>query len=294
MVQVVSPVVSSADGLNRYLATIKRFPLLEPQQEYLLAKRWRERGDRDAAQQLATSHLRLVAKIAMQYRRYGLAMADIISEGNVGLVQAVARFEPERGFRLVTYAMWWIRASIQEFVMRSWSLVKMGTTDAQKRLFFNLQRAKSRIHALDGGHLRPDQIRIIANRFGATERDVAEMDSRMAGDVSLNIPLRDGAETEPQDLLVDETDSQEHKLAEYEEASNRHKALLGALDILNPRERRILEARRLLECPLTLGDLSAEFGVSRERVRQIEIRAFDKLRHTVTASYTTRQTARLT
>ena len=292
MATAALPILSSEGGLARYLDEIKKFPMLEPQQEYMLAKRWREHGDREAAHQLVTSHLRLVAKIAMGYRGYGLPMSEVVSEGNVGLMQAVKRFEPERGFRLATYAMWWIKASIQEYILRSWSLVKMGTTANQKKLFFNLRRAKSRISALDEGDLRPDQVKQIAVKLGVTEQDVVDMNRRLGGDASLNAPLREQGEGEWQDWLVDDEDNQEHKLVEAEEASNRHDALVDALTVLNPRERRIFEARRLAEDPMTLEDLSAEFGVSRERVRQIEVRAFEKVQNAVKMAYAKREVAR--
>jgi RNA polymerase sigma-32 factor len=256
--------------------------MLEPQQEYMLAKRWREHGDREAAHKLVTSHLRLVAKIAMGYRGYGLPIAEVISEGNVGLMQAVKRFEPEKGFRLATYAMWWIKASIQEYILRSWSLVKMGTTANQKKLFFNLRKAKSRISALDEGDMRPDQVKLIAKRLGVTEQDVIEMNRRLGGDVSLNAPIReDGDSGEWQDWLVDDAADQESRLVAGEEADNRRQALGEALTVLNDRERRIFEARRLADDPMTLEDLAAEFGVSRERVRQIEVRAFEKVQKAV-------------
>lgn len=274
------PIVAEG-GLARYLAEIRRFPMLEPQQEYMLAKRWREHEDPKAAQELITSHLRLVAKIAMGYRGYGLPIGEIISEGNVGLMQAVKRFEPDRGFRLATYAMWWIRASIQEYILRSWSLVKMGTTASQKKLFFNLRKAKSRISAYEEGDMRPENVEKIATRLGVSKQDVIEMNRRMGGDASLNAPLREEGEGEWQDWLVDDSDSQEHVLAAQEETSNRMKALRGALDVLNPRERRIFEARRLADDPVTLEQLSEEFGVSRERVRQIEVRAFEKVQAAV-------------
>ena len=231
----------SEGGLARYLAEIRRFPMLEPQQEYMLAKRWREHEDPQAAQELITSHLRLVAKIAMGYRGYGLPIGEIISEGNVGLMQAVKRFEPDRGFRLATYAMWWIRASIQEYILRSWSLVKIGTTASQKKLFFNLRKAKSRISAYEEGDLKPENVEKIANRLGVSKQDVVDMNRRMSGDSSLNTPLRDEGEGEWQDWLVDEHADQEHVLLEQEETSNRHKALQGALAVLNPRERRIFD-----------------------------------------------------
>ena len=248
----------------------------------MLAKRWREHGDRDAAHKLVTSHLRLVAKIAMGYRGYGLPIAEVISEGNVGLMQAVKRFEPEKGFRLATYAMWWIKAAIQEYILRSWSLVKMGTTANQKKLFFNLRKAKSKISALEEGDLHPDQVKLIAKRLGVTEQDVVDMNRRLGGDASLNAAIReDGDSGEWQDWLVDEGPSQENLLEESEELDNRRKALTQALDVLNERERRIFEARRLAEEPITLEELAAEFGVSRERVRQIEVRAFEKVQKAV-------------
>src|ERR1700716_4592075 len=269
------PVLNGEAGLSRYLAEIRKFPMLEPQQEYMFAKRWREHDDRDAAHHLVTSHLRLVAKIAMGYRGYGLPISEVVSEGNVGLMQAVKRFEPDKGFRLATYAMWWIKAAIQEYILRSWSLVKMGTTANQKKLFFNLRKAKSKISALEEGDLRPDQVKIIAKRLGVTEQDVVDMNRRLGGDVSLNAPIReDGDSGEWQDWLVDEVSDQETRLAESEESENRRKALVDGLSVLNERERRIFEARRLADDLITLEDLAAEFGVSRERVRQIEVRAF--------------------
>jgi RNA polymerase sigma-32 factor len=283
MAQAASvPVLTAESGLTRYLEEIRRFPMLEPQEEYMLAKSWREHGDRDAAHRLVTSHLRLVAKIAMGYRGYGLPIAEVISEGNVGLMQAVKRFEPEKGFRLATYAMWWIKASIQEYILRSWSLVKMGTTANQKKLFFNLRKAKSKISALDEGDLRPDQVKLIAKRLGVTEQDVIDMNRRLGGDASLNAPIReDGDSGEWQDWLVDDSASQENVLAESEEFDNRRKALGQALTVLNDRERRIFEARRLADDPITLEELASEFGVSRERVRQIEVRAFEKVQKAV-------------
>ncbi|QGM46829.1 RNA polymerase sigma factor RpoH [Methylocystis heyeri] len=277
------PIIASENGLARYLAEIRKFPMLEPQEEYMLAKRWREHEDPLAAQKLVTSHLRLVAKIAMGYRGYGLPIGEIVSEGNVGLMQAVKRFEPERGFRLATYAMWWIRASIQEYILRSWSLVKMGTTANQKKLFFNLRKAKSKISAFEEGDLKPDNVAAIATRLGVSQQDVIEMNRRMGGDASLNAPLREEGEGEWQDWLVDDSADQEHILVNQEEASNRQIALRGALDVLNARERRIFEARRLIDEPLTLEELSEEFGVSRERVRQIEVRAFEKVQSAVRA-----------
>jgi len=289
------PIVTAEGGLTRYLEEIRRFPMLEPQQEYMLAKRWKEHGDRDAAHQLVTSHLRLVAKIAMGYRGYGLPISEVISEGNVGLMQAVKRFEPEKGFRLATYAMWWIKASIQEYILRSWSLVKMGTTANQKKLFFNLRKAKSKISALQEGDLRPDQVQTIAKRLGVTEQDVVDMNRRLGGDASLNAPIRDDGESgEWQDWLADDSESQETVMAEHEELDNRRKALSSALEVLNDRERRIFQARRLADDPVTLEDLAAEFGVSRERVRQIEVRAFEKVQRAVknrVAAMETRPTA---
>ena len=278
----ILPILTAESGLSRYLDEIRRFPMLEPQEEYMLAKSWREHGDRVAAHKLVTSHLRLVAKIAMGYRGYGLPISEVISEGNVGLMQAVKRFEPEKGFRLATYAMWWIKAAIQEYILRSWSLVKMGTTANQKKLFFNLRKAKSRISALEEGDLRPDQVQIIAKRLGVTEQDVIDMNRRLGGDASLNAPIREeGDSGEWQDWLVDDSDSQEAVLAQSEELENRRSALSDALGVLNERERRIFEARRLVDDPVTLEDLAAEFGVSRERVRQIEVRAFEKVQKAV-------------
>src|ERR1700716_837970 len=277
------PILTAESGLSRYLEDIRKFPMLEPQNEYMLAKRWREHGDRDAAHKLVTSHLRLVAKIAMGYRGYGLPISEVVSEGNVGLMQAVKRFEPEKGFRLATYAMWWIKAAIQEYILRSWSLVKMGTTANQKKLFFNLRKAKSKISALEEGDLRPDQVKLIAKRLGVTEQDVVDMNRRLGGDVSLNAPIReDGDSGEWQDWLVDDVSTdQETRLAESEESDNRRKALGEALSVLNERERRIFEARRLADDPITLEELADEFGVSRERVRQIEVRAFEKVKKAV-------------
>jgi RNA polymerase sigma-32 factor len=278
----VSLARSGDDSLQIYLRDVVRFPMLEPQEEFMLAKRWREHGDRNAAHKLVTSHLRLVAKIAMGYRGYGLPISEVISEGNVGLMQAVKRFEPDKGFRLATYAMWWIKAAIQEYILRSWSLVKMGTTANQKKLFFNLRKAKSRISALDEGDMRPDQVKIIAKRLGVTEQDVIDMNRRLGGDASLNAPIReDGDSGEWMDWLVDDSASQESRLAESEQSDNRHKALGQALTVLNDRERRIFEARRLADDPITLEELADEFGVSRERVRQIEVRAFEKVQKAV-------------
>jgi RNA polymerase sigma-32 factor len=273
--------ISGESGLSRYLNEIRKFPMLQPEQEYMLAKRWREHEDPNAAHQLVTSHLRLVAKIAMGYRGYGLPIGEVISEGNVGLMQAVKRFEPDKGFRLATYAMWWIRASIQEYILRSWSLVKMGTTASQKKLFFNLRKAKSQISALEDGDLRPDQVEIISTRLGVSKQDVIDMNRRMSGDASLNAPLREEGEGEWQDWLVDQASSQENVMAERQETNNRLGALHNALTVLNDRERRIFEARRLADDPITLEDLSDEFDISRERVRQIEVRAFEKVQAAV-------------
>jgi len=274
--------LNAESGLSHYLEDIRRIPILEPREEYMLARSWREHDDRKAAHKLVTSHLRLVAKLAMGYRGYGLPISEIISEGNVGLMQAVKRFDPEKGFRLATYAMWWIRAAIQEYILRSWSLVKMGTTANQKKLFFNLRKAKSKISALEEGDLRPDQVQVIAKRVGVTEQDVVDMNRRLGGDVSLNAPIRnDGESGDWQDWLVDDAPSQERILAESEESDNRHKALASALDVLNDRERRIFVARRLADDRSRLEDLASEFGVSRERVRQIEERSFEKVQKAV-------------
>ncbi|MCH9764769.1 MAG: RNA polymerase sigma factor RpoH [Alphaproteobacteria bacterium] len=284
-VKSVPAVPSSTSGLSRYLADVRKFPMLEPDEEFMLAKRWKEHGDTDAAHKLVTSHLRLVAKIAMGYRGYGLPIGEVISEGNVGLMQAVKKFEPDKGFRLATYAMWWIRASIQEYVLRSWSLVKMGTTAAQKKLFFNLRRAKSQLQALDDGDLKPDQVKKIADRLGVPEADVVSMNRRMGGDSSLNAPLKsDDATGEWQDWLKDESPSQEDELVRSEELDHRRGYLAEALEGLNERERQIFEARRLSEAPQTLEELSQVFGVSRERIRQIEVRAFEKVQEAVQGS----------
>ena len=276
------PAIASGEaGLQRYLQDIRQFPMLQPDEEYMLAKRWKEHGDAKAAEKLITSHLRLVAKIAMGYRGYGLPIGEVISEGNVGLMQAVKKFEPDKGFRLATYAMWWIKASIQEFVLRSWSLVKMGTTANQKKLFFNLRKVKSQIEALEDGDLRPDQVQLIAKKLGVTEEDVVSMNRRLGGDTSLNAHLRDDSEGEWQDWLVDESDNQEEMLVQSEEQSMRHGLLREAMEKLTDRERRVFEARRLQDDPMTLEDLSQEFGVSRERIRQIEVRAFEKVQKAV-------------
>jgi RNA polymerase sigma-32 factor len=277
------PRLSLDTGLTHYLTEIRKFPMLRPDQESAYAKRWREQGDREAAYHLVTSHLRLVAKIAMRYRGYGLPIADIISEGNVGLMQAVKRFEPERGFRLATYAMWWIKASIQEYILRSWSLVKMGTSAAQKKLFFKLRRTKAEISALEDGDLRPEHTATIAKRLGVHENDVVEMNRRLGGDVSLNTLVHADDAGEVQDWLVDPASSPEAVYAEQEEAKQRRRALAGALEVLNPRERSIFEARFLSEPSIRLEDLATRYGVSRERVRQIENRAFEKVRAAVCA-----------
>jgi RNA polymerase sigma-32 factor len=282
MVQAAARVITAELGLGRYLDEIQRFSVLDRQEEYLLARRWREHGDGPAADKLVTSHLRLVAKIAFSYRGYGLPIAEVISEGNIGLMRAVKRFEPEKGFRLTTYAMWWIKAAIQEYILRSWSLVKMGTTASQKKLFFNLRRAKSHISALEEGDMRPDQVMLIAKRLGVTTQDVIDMNRRLSGDTSLNAPIReDGDSDQRQDWLVDECDSQEGILAASEEMNNRRAALSDALQVLNDRERCIFVARRLADEPAGLEDLAVEFGVSRERVRQIEARAFEKIQKAV-------------
>ena len=282
--QTLPSLTTGNGGLNRYLEEIRRFPMLEPEEEYMLAKRFREHDDTDAAHQLVTSHLRLVAKIAMGYRGYGLPMGEVISEGNVGLMQAVRKFEPERGFRLATYAMWWIRASIQEYVLRSWSLVKMGTTANQKRLFFNLRKLKGRIQAINDGDLKPEHVQEIANRLNVPEDEVLSMNQRMSGDASLNAPLKatDGEGGQWQDWLVDEAPLQDEIVAENDELDSRRRMLMDAMGDLNEREQRIFTARRLSEDPLTLEELSGEFGVSRERVRQIEVRAFEKVQKAVT------------
>ena len=287
MARTTLPMIAAGEGgLSRYLDEIRRFPMLEPQEEYMLAKRYADYGDRDAAQKLVTSHLRLVAKIAMGYRGYGLPIGEVISEGNVGLMQAVKRFEPDKGFRLATYAMWWIRASIQEYILRSWSLVKMGTTAAQKKLFFNLRKAKSQISAFQDGDLHPDQVSQIATKLGVLDEEVISMNRRLSGpDASLNAPLRADGESEWQDWLEDETSvSQETYVAESQERTQRMTLMEAALSELSDRERHILTERRLKDDPTTLEELAAEYGVSRERVRQIEVRAFEKLQKAVTAA----------
>lgn len=279
MAQNLPTVSSGGNGLNHYMEEIRKFPMLEPDEEYMLAKRYHEHDDRKAAHKLVTSHLRLVAKIAMGYRGYGLPVGEVISEGNVGLMQAVKKFDPERGFRLATYAMWWIKAAIQEYVLRSWSLVKMGTTANQKRLFFNLRKAKSKIQALDDGDLNPDQVKQIATQLGVSEEEVISMNRRLSGDASLNAPIKaaEGESGEWQDWLVDDAEDQEKILIKQDELESRREMLQEALEILNEREKRIFLARRLSEKPITLEELSTEFDISRERVRQIEVRAFEKI-----------------
>ena len=278
MAQPQLPTVPSEGNLSRYLQEIRKFPMLEQDEEYMLAKRWREDNDTEAAHKLVTSHLRLVAKIAMGYRGYGLPLSELISEGNVGMMQAVKRFDPERGFRLATYAMWWIRAAIQEYILHSWSLVKMGTTAAQKKLFFNLRKLKGQMQAIDEGDLNPEQVETISERLNVPETDVINMNRRLGSpDHSLNAPLRQDGDGEWQDWLVDEGENQESRLADSEEMSQRRQLLQDAMSTLNERERHILNERRLKENPTTLEDLSQEYGISRERVRQIEVRAFEKL-----------------
>ncbi|MAB12517.1 RNA polymerase sigma factor RpoH [Parvibaculum sp.] len=279
MATKLAPAPNPEGSLSRYLQEIRKFPMLEPQEEYMLAKRWKEHEDSEAAHKMVTSHLRLVAKIAMGYRGYGLPIGEVISEGNVGLMQAVKRFEPEKGFRLATYAMWWIRASIQEYILRSWSLVKMGTTAAQKKLFFNLRKVKGQIQAIEDGDLRHEQVTEIADRLGVTEDEVISMNRRMAGpDNSLNAPLRQDSESgEWQDWLVDDAPDQESELGDSEEMNLRREMLATAMQSLNEREMHILTERRLKDDPATLEELSQEYGISRERVRQIEVRAFEKL-----------------
>ena len=276
------PTLRSDSGLSRYLQEIRKFPMLEANEEFMLAKRWREHKDPEAAHRLVTSHLRLVAKIAMGYRGYGLPINELIAEGNVGMMQAVKRFDPDRGFRLATYAMWWIRAAIQEYILHSWSLVKIGTTAAQKKLFFNLRRVKGQIKAIEEGDLSPEQVKTISDRLAVPEEDVVTMNRRLAApDNSLNAPVRAEGEGEWQDWLVDDTPTQETRLAENEELSARQKLLGKALDGLNERERHILIERRLKDEPATLEDLSKEYDISRERVRQIEVRAFEKLQKSI-------------
>ena len=276
------PIHTADPGLTHYLEEIRRFPMLERQEEYMLAKRWREHGDRDAAHKLVTSHLRLVTKIASRYRGYGLPISEAISDGNVGLMQAVERFEPEKGFRFATYAKWWIKAAIQEYILRSWSLVRMGTTAERRKLFFHLREAKSKIFVLDEGDMRQDQVKLIAERLGVTEQQVIDMNRRLGGDASLNDTIREGGDSpEWQDWLVDESPDQETTLATSEEFDKRRKALSDALGVLNGRDRRIFEGRRLAEDPISFAELADEFSVSRERVRQIEARAFEKVQKAV-------------
>jgi RNA polymerase sigma-32 factor len=279
-------VMSPEGGLSRYLAEIRKFPMLAKDEEFMLAKSWQEHQDSEAAHRLVTSHLRLVAKIAMGYRGYGLPIGEVISEGNVGLMQAVKKFDPDKGFRLATYAMWWIRASIQEYILRSWSLVKMGTTAAQKKLFFNLRKAKSEIAALQEGDLRPEQVSQIATKLGVLDEEVISMNRRLAGgDASLNSPLRADSESEWQDWLVDDTTpSQETVIADSEERGIRMELLQEAMAELTDRERHILTERRLKDEPTTLEELAGQYGVSRERVRQIEVRAFEKLQKSMRAA----------
>jgi len=282
------PVLAGENGLSRYLSEIRKFPLLTPEDEYMYAKRWREHEDPDAARHLVTSHLRLVAKIAMGYRGYGLPLSEVVAEGNVGLMQAVKRFEPDKGFRLATYAMWWIRAAIQEYVLRSWSMVKLGTTAAQKKLFFNLRKAKNHIGAIEEGDLTPEHVATLSDRLGVTAKEVTEMNRRLSGpDSSLNAPLRAEGESEWQDWLADDTADQETRLAEREEMGDRHNLLENAMTDLTEREQEIIRARRLQEEPATLEDLSQKFGISRERVRQIEVRAFEKLQKAMKAALNT-------
>jgi RNA polymerase sigma-32 factor len=282
------PVLSGEAGLSRYLTEIRKFPLLTPEDEYMFAKRWKEHEDPEAARRLVTSHLRLVAKIAMGYRGYGLPVSEIVSEGNVGLMQAVKRFDPDRGFRLATYAMWWIRASIQEYVLRSWSMVKMGTTAAQKKLFFNLRKAKNNIGAIEEGDLTPEHMATLTDQLGVTATELTDMNRRLSGgDASLNAPLRSDGESEWQDWLADDTVDQETRLAEREEMGNRHALLTGAMKDLTDRERDIIQARRLQDEPATVEELSQKYGVSRERVRQIEVRAFEKLQRGMKAAMNT-------
>jgi len=279
MANALPTISASGNGLQRYMDEIRKFPMLEPQQEYMLAKRFAEHDDTDAAHKLVTSHLRLVAKIAMGYRGYGLPIGEVMSEGNVGLMQAVKKFDPEKGFRLATYAMWWIKASIQEYVLRSWSLVKMGTTANQKRLFFNLRKLKGKLKALEDGDLKHENVTKIAKTLGVSEEEVRSMNQRLSGDASLNAPIKaaEGESGQWQDWLVDESESQESMLIKQDELEVRREMLTDAMDVLNEREQRIFVARRLSEDPLTLEQLSGEFDISRERVRQIEVRAFEKV-----------------
>jgi RNA polymerase sigma-32 factor len=286
------PVLQGEGGLSRYLSEIRKFPLLMPEEEYMLAKRWKEHEDPSAARKLVTSHLRLVAKIAMGYRGYGLPVSEIVAEGNVGLMQAVKRFEPDKGFRLATYAMWWIRAAIQEYILRSWSLVKLGTTANQKKLFFNLRKAKNKINAIEEGDLTPEHVAELSDKLGVSAQEVTDMNRRLSGpDSSLNAPLRSDSESEWQDWLADETLDQETRMADREELSERHTLLTTALDELTERERDIIQARRLQDDPATLEDLSQKYGISRERVRQIEVRAFEKLQKQMKSALANRRPA---
>lgn len=286
MANTLPTISASGNGMQRYLDEIRKFPMLEPQEEYMLGKRYVEHDDTEAAHKLVTSHLRLVAKIAMGYRGYGLPIGEVISEGNVGLMQAVKKFDPERGFRLATYAMWWIKASIQEYVLRSWSLVKMGTTANQKRLFFNLRKLKGKMKALEDGELKADHVEKIATTLGVSEDEVRSMNQRLSGDASLNAPIRaaEGEAGQWQDWLVDESESQEASLIQQDELEVRREMLHDAMSVLNEREQRIFSARRLSEDPLTLEELSGEFDISRERVRQIEVRAFEKVQKQMVAA----------
>jgi RNA polymerase sigma-32 factor len=292
MAQAALPALTPESSLSGYLREIRKFPMLEPEQEFQLAKSWREDGDIDAAHELVTSHLRLVAKIAMGYRGYGLPLAELISEGNVGLMQAVKRFDPDKGFRLATYAMWWIRAAIQEYILHSWSLVKMGTTASQKKLFFNLRRLKGQLQAIDDGDMAPETVTEIATRLSVPEQDVVSMNRRMSSpDHSLNAPLQADGDGEWQDWLVDESDNQEDILGDKEELETRRGMLSEAMETLNDRERHILVERRLSDKPKTLEDLSQEYDISRERVRQIEVRAFEKLQKAVRNAAAERRSA---
>ncbi|MBS0273784.1 MAG: RNA polymerase sigma factor RpoH [Proteobacteria bacterium] len=289
------PALQGEAGLSRYLTDIRKFPLLEPEEEYMFAKAWREHQDPEAARRLVTSHLRLVAKIAMGYRGYGLPISEVVAEGNVGLMQAVKRFEPDKGFRLATYAMWWIRAAIQEYILRSWSLVKMGTTAAQKKLFFNLRKAKNKISAIEEGDLTPEHTKEIARQLAVPEEEVTNMNRRLSGgDTSLNAPMRADGESEWQDWLADDSMDQETRLAEAEEMGERHDLLTGAMSALSERERDIIEARRLRDEPATLEELSQKYGVSRERVRQIEVRAFEKLQQQMKSTMAQKHTVQAT
>jgi RNA polymerase sigma-32 factor len=290
----ISALAANDGCLSRYLEDIKHHPMLEPQQEFMLATRFREHGDQKAAHELVVSHLKLVVKIAVGYRGYGLPISEIISEGNIGLMRAVKRFDPEKGFRLTTYAIWWIKAAIQEYILRSWSLVKMGTTAGQRRLFFNLRKAKSRISALDEGDLQPEQVKVIARQLVVGEQDVIDMNRRLNGDVSLNVGVREGdGADEWMDWLADPSASQESQLAENQESENRHKVLSRALDVLQDRERWVFTKRRLADEPATLAEIADALGVSRERVRQIEARAFEKVKKAVQTGATQLEPSRL-